>query len=69
MPKDDTISFAEYVHTVRKTLKWNQLQLAQEFGVSLSTIGRWERAEAMPTTFVEKCFRSFCEEIIRSVKK
>lgn len=55
------IEFKEQVKELRRKNGWTQEEMAQEIGVSLSTIQRWEKRGGKPTRLprreLEKLFR------------
>lgn len=55
------MTFAEKVKFVRAELLISQTQLAQEIGVSFSTVNRWESKGLQPTFLTEKKFETYCK--------
>ena len=53
-------NFAEIVKLVRQKLGLSQEELAQELGVSFSTINRWENGKTVPFKLARKQFEDFC---------
>ena len=56
-----SMTFSEFVVTVRKKLKLSQKQLASAINVSYSTINRWENCHVIPSNLAVKSFYDFCE--------
>ena len=56
-------NFAETVHGVRRQLGLSQEELAQELGVSFSTINRWENGKTIPFKLARKQFEAFCDRM------
>lgn len=56
-----TMTFSEFVISVRKRLKLSQKQLAAAINVSYSTINRWENGHVVPSNLAVRSFYDFCE--------
>ena len=56
-----TMTFSEFVISVRKSLKLSQKQLAAAINVSYSTINRWENGHVVPSNLAVRSFYDFCE--------
>lgn len=56
-----TMTFSEFVISVRRSLKLSQKQLAAAINVSYSTINRWENGHVVPSNLAVKSFYDFCE--------
>ena len=56
-----TMTFSEFVISVRGSLKLSQKQLAAAINVSYSTINRWENGHVVPSNLAVKSFYDFCE--------
>lgn len=56
-------NFAEKVKEVRQQLGISQEALAQELGVSFSTINRWENGKTVPFKLARKQFEGFCDRM------
>ena len=54
------MEFCDKLKMARKELKISQTALAQELGVSFSTINRWENEKFMPNYRAAKKFEEFC---------
>jgi putative transcriptional regulator len=61
-------AFPELIKEVRRQLGISQEELAQELGVSFSTINRWENGKTMPSKLAYKQFTTFCTKNTRSGK-
>ena len=55
------MSFAEKIKFVRAKLLISQTVLAEEMGVSFSTVNRWETNKHAPSFIAQKKFELFCE--------
>ena len=53
---------AEKVKEVRRKMGWAQEDLAQEIGVSLSTVQRWERQGGEPTRLARRELKRLFEK-------
>lgn len=47
-------TIADTVKKIRKYKKWTQEKLAQELGVSYSTVNNWERGHRQPHPFMQR---------------
>ena len=56
-------NFAETVRKVRRQLGISQEELAQELGVSFSTINRWENSKTVPFKLARRQFDAFCHRM------
>ena len=61
-------TFPELIKEVRRQLGISQEELAQELGVSFSTINRWENSKTTPSKLAYKQFTAFCTTNTRSGK-
>ena len=52
----------EKVRALRKKTGWTQEDLAQEIGVSLSTIQRWEKKGGQPTRLARRELKRLFQE-------
>ena len=50
------------VRSIREKTGWTQEKLAQEVGVSFSTVNSWERGKRNPHPFLLKKLMEFAEE-------
>lgn len=55
-----TLSFPEQVKTVRVLLQLTQTELAEQIGISYTTVSRWERENRTPHLAMVGKFYSFC---------
>lgn len=56
------MTFAEKVKYVRAKLLITQKELAEQVGVAMVTVARWESQGLQPRFLTEKKFEKFCEE-------
>ena len=56
------MTFSEKVLEVRGRLQLTQLQLAEQLGVSLPTINRWEKGHHEATYLARRKFDDFCKK-------
>lgn len=56
-------NFPELIKEVRKQLGLSQVGLAQELGVSFSTVNRWENGRTIPFKLARRQFDSFCKKM------
>ncbi len=54
----------EEIKQIRRRLGWSQERLAQELGLSFSTISRWERGESTPSPAA----RRLLDQLVRSAR-
>ncbi|MCZ7625667.1 MAG: helix-turn-helix domain-containing protein [Candidatus Methylomirabilis sp.] len=54
----------EEIKQIRKQLGWSQERLAQELGLSFSTISRWERGESKPSPAAERLLNQSVQPIL-----
>ncbi len=57
----DSPNYAEIISDLRRRSKWTQADLANQLGVSLPSVNRWEKGKAVP----EKLARQALTDIIR----
>lgn len=50
------------VHSIREANNWTQEKLAQEVGVSFSTVNCWERGKRKPLPFLLKRLQEMAEK-------
>lgn len=62
-------SSAELVRNIRKKTGWTQERLAQEVGVSFSTVNGWERGRRKPLPFLMKKLRELAESVLTDTAK
>ena len=55
------MSYATLLKEIRETLDLTQQVLADELGVSFSTINRWENEAHMPSKMGQKTIQEYCE--------
>jgi len=53
---------AEKVKELRRRMGWGQEDMAQEIGVSLSTVQRWERQGGKPTRLARRELKRLFKE-------
>jgi len=51
------------VRDIRQKTGWTQERLAQEIGVSFSTVNRWERGKRKPQPFLMKRLMEFASQV------
>lgn len=56
------MTFAEKVKYVRAKLLITQKELAEQVGVAMVTVARWESQGLQPRFLAEKKFEAFCEK-------
>ncbi|MDR2090712.1 MAG: helix-turn-helix domain-containing protein [Clostridiales bacterium] len=56
------MKFSEKVIAVRGELYMSQKQLADEIGVSFSTVNRWEQERHAPSFLAQKRFEDYCKK-------
>ncbi len=56
------MTFAEKVKYVRAKLLITQKELADQVGVAMVTVARWESQGLQPRFLTEKKFEAFCEK-------
>ena len=54
---------AEKVKELRRKMGWGQEDMAQEIGVSLSTVQRWERQGGQPTRLARRELKRLFKEV------
>ena len=54
------LTFSEQARYVRMFLQLSQTELAQQIGISYSTVSRWEREDRTPQLAMLGKFYSFC---------
>jgi len=64
----DPVNFSDTVKEVRRQLGLSQEGLAQELGVSFTTINRWENAKTVPFKLARTQFDTFCAKMIKQGK-
>jgi len=64
----DLHNFANTVKEVRRQLALSQEGLAQELGVSFTTINRWENGKTVPFKLARTQFDTFCTKMIKQGK-
>ena len=62
MRRGDIMTFSEKVKFVRGKLLLSQKALADEIGVSMVTVARWESQGLEPQFLTKKKFEAFCEK-------
>ena len=63
-----TEKFPELVKEVRRQLGISQEELAQELGVSFSTINRWENGKTTPFKLARAQFDAYCRKMLSQGK-
>lgn len=61
-------NFSDTVKKVRRQLGLSQEGLAQELGVSFTTINRWENGKTVPFKLARTQFDTFCAKMIKQGK-
>ena len=56
------LNIAKLVRSIRKNNGWTQERLAQEMGVSFSTVSSWERGKRKPLPFFLKRLQELLEQ-------
>ena len=56
------MTFSEKVLEVRGKLQMTQMQLADELGVSYTTVNRWEKGHHKATFLIQRKFNDFCKK-------
>ncbi len=64
----DPVNFSDTVKEVRRQLGLSQEGLAQELGVSFTTINRWENGKTVPFKLARTQFDTFCAKMIKQGK-
>lgn len=55
------MSLGEEIRISRQKAFYTQESFAEELGVALSTVNRWELGKARPNVKAMKCIKAFCE--------
>lgn len=56
------------IHAIREANHWTQEKLAQEIGVSFSTVNCWERGKRTPQPFLLKKLQEMAAQIDKGEK-
>lgn len=56
------MSLGEVIRVTRQKAFYTQEDFAQELGVALSTVNRWELGKARPNVKAMKCIKAFCDQ-------
>lgn len=56
------VKWSALIKAVRESRGWTQTELAEELGVALSTVSRWEREESAPRPRQQKVLLKFLQD-------
>lgn len=59
-------SFSELLKSFRKKLKYSQEKLAQEVGVSLASIQRWESGKCEPFALTKNIIKKYIKKELKN---